>query len=90
MIRKSRGHRLVVTKTKKVSEIQRDRPLRFGLRKTFKFQCGAALTTTVEEARARAIARLGQNTKGLGLQSAEGQAIATTPGSDLGPGTRKM
>lgn len=32
------GHRLVVRKTRKIFEIQRDRPKMFGLRKTFKVQ----------------------------------------------------
>jgi len=35
-----KSRRLVVSKTKKVFEIQRDRPLRFGPKKTFKIQCG--------------------------------------------------
>lgn len=58
------GHRLVVLRTKKVFEVQRDRPKRFGERKTFKIQVGDALFVTVEQARKRAIDILGQIAKG--------------------------
>ena len=40
------GHRIVLRKTRKVFEVQRDRPLRFGPRKTFKVQTGDLLTAT--------------------------------------------
>lgn len=92
------GHRLVVLKTRKVFEVQRDRPLRFGPRKTFKVQTGDALTTAVEEARAKAIIILGQIAKGLNPHPVSKQPVATTLGSawaefknrdDLGPRTRK-
>jgi integrase len=59
------GHRLVLRKTRKTFEVQRDRPLRFGPRKTFKVQVGSVLTTTVEEARKKAIEVLAQVEKGL-------------------------
>jgi len=75
------GHRLVVTRTKKVFEIQRDRPLRFGPRKTFKLQCGEALTTTVEEARTKAIAALGKIANGLEPKPKSEKPPETTLGS---------
>jgi len=93
------GHRLVVLKTRKVFEVQRDRPLRFGRRKTFKVQTGDALTTTVEEARTKAIATLGQIARGLNPNPLKEQAVATTLGSawaefkkrdDLGSKTRAL
>lgn len=59
------GHRLVVRKTIKTFEIQRDRPKQFGPRKTYKIQTGDALTTTVEDARAKALIFLGQIRRGL-------------------------
>ena len=43
------GHRLVVRKTRKTFEIQRDRPKMFGPRKTFKVQTGNVLTPTKSE-----------------------------------------
>jgi hypothetical protein len=54
-----------------------------------KFQCGVALTTTVEDVLARP-ALLAQIAKGLSLLWAKEQATATTLGSDLRSGTRKM
>jgi integrase len=94
------GHRLVALKTRKVFEVQRDRPLRFGPRKTFKVQTGDALTTTVEEARTKAIAILGQIARGLNPNPAtREEVVATTLGSawaefkkrdDLGPKTRSL
>jgi len=75
------GHRLVISKTKKVFEIQRDRPLRFGPRKTFKLQCGSALTTTVEEARTKAITALGQIANGLEPNPKNKKPSLTTLGS---------
>jgi integrase len=93
------GHRVAVLKTRKVFEVQRDRPLRFGPRKTFKVQTGDALTTTVEEARTKAIAILGQIARGLNPNPAREEIVATTLGSawaefkkrdDLGPRTRAL
>ena len=93
------GHRLAVLKTRKVFEVQRDRPLRFGPRKTFKVQTGDALTTTVEEARTKAIAVLGQIARGLNPNPVKEEVVATTLGSawaefkkrdDLGPRTRTL
>jgi integrase len=93
------GHRIVLRKTRKVFEVQRDRPLRFGPRKTFKVQTGDALTTTVEEARTKAIVVLGHIAKGLDPHPKLQRPVATTLGSawsefiqrdDLGPRTRKL
>jgi hypothetical protein len=49
------SHRLVVSRTAKRFEIQRERPKQFGGRKTWKVQTGDALNTTVEQARTRAL-----------------------------------
>jgi len=75
------GHRLVLRKTRKTYEVQRDRPIRFGPRRTFKVQTGDALTTSVEEARTRAIAALGQIAKGLDPHPKVEQPAVTTLGS---------
>ena len=48
-------HRLVVKKTKKVFEVQSDRPLQFGPRKTYVVQTGVAPLCNVAEARKRAV-----------------------------------
>ncbi len=75
------GHRLVLRKTRKTYEVQRDRPIRFGPRRTFKVQTGDALTTSVEEARTKAIAALGQIAKGLDPHPKVEQPAVTTLGS---------
>ena len=75
------GHRLIVRKTRKIFEVQRDRPRMFGPRKTFKVQTGNALTTTIEEARTDAIVALGEMAKGLDPHPANKQPPVTTLGS---------
>ena len=72
------GHRLVVSKTRKICEVQRDRPLRFGPRKTFKVQTGDLLTATIEESRTRAIAVLGQIASGFNPHPKKEQPKVTT------------
>jgi integrase len=93
------GHRLVVRKTRKIFEVQRDSPKIFGPRKTFKVQTGNVLTTTVEQARTEAILALGQIAKGLDPHPAMEQPAVTTLGSawaefkkrdDLRPRTFKL
>jgi integrase len=72
------GHRFVITKSRKIFEVQRDRPRRFGPRKTFKVQTGDALTTAVEQARKNAVAALGQIAKGLSPHPAKEKPVVTT------------
>ena len=93
------GHRLVLRKTRKTFEVQRDRPLRFGARKTFKVQVGSVVTTTIEEARKKAIEVLAQVEKGLDPRPKLEMPQVTTLGSaweefkrrpDLRPSTREL
>ena len=72
------GHRLVVSKTRKICEVQRDRPLRFGPRKTFKVQTGDLLTATIEGSRTRAIAVLAKLLAALVLSPKKEQPKVTT------------
>ena len=58
------GHRLVVRPTVKVFEFQRDRPLQYGPRKTYKVQTGDYLTTTVEQSRTATIEGLSRIARG--------------------------
>jgi integrase len=93
------GHRLVLRKTRKTFEVQRDRPLRYGPRKTFKVQVGSVVTTTIEEARKKAIEVLAQVERGLDPRPQLEVPTVTTLGSaweefkrrpDLRPSTRKL
>lgn len=57
--------RLVVKKTKKVFELQSERPAQYGPRKTWVVQVGAAPLCTVNDARKRAVAALALVAQGL-------------------------
>lgn len=74
--------RLVVKKTKKVFELQSERPAEFGPRKTWVVQLGAAPACKVTEARKRAIDALALVALGLDPHAKkEARPVVTTLGS---------
>jgi integrase len=97
------GHRLIVSRTRKVFEIQAQQPAKFrvnGKRRTFKVQIGDVLDTTIEQARERAAVMLARIRKGEDPRaSAPARSAETTLGSawkefkarpDLGERTLEM
>lgn len=71
------GHRLIVSKTTKRFEIQRDRPKRFGERKTYKYQTGDALTgTSIKDARDKAIAAFAAISEGRSPRDNDPEPLA--------------
>ncbi len=71
-------HRLVIKKTKKVFEVQGERPPQYGIRKTWVVQVGVAPLTKVTDARKRAIDVLGAIAQGVDPHPKAEQAPALT------------